>query len=417
MPMVRVLVQEPGGAAAFAGTTPARATWPAATMTTFHFLLTLLFGAALLGWLGLAAYVVGGRAAHDLRARRLAEAEARSSGRGLSRRALRRAALDASLAPHVSLLFAFEEAATVGTGQLVARAGRHRTELDKWRRIEALRILALVADPAALPLLELALRADEDVAAAAAAILGSLRSEAAAEVLAAAIGRSQLPDSKLSAYLDSYPLDVPGVVRRLACDRSPARRYRGVSLLARYIERGDARQLLCAAAGDVDADVRAAVAEALGSAGEGGIDELDALARDTAWFVRAHAARSLGARRYAELGAVVAPLLADESWWVRAAAKDALGELGPDAAAAVAPYLHSSDRFARNGAVEVLERIGHVDLVLVEAVAAPYDVLKQRAAQAIIAASADAYRAAVERATPELREALLVLVEPVGVAA
>ena len=386
-------------------------------MTTSHFLLALCFGATLLAWLGVAAYVVVGRAAHDLRARRLARARARLSGRGLSHRALRHAAGTPSLSREVSLAFALDAAATIGTPRLTARAGSHRTELGKWRRIEALRILALVDEVAAAPLLERALLADEDVAAATASILGGLGSETAARLLAAAIADSNVPDSRLAAQLDSFPRDIPDVVQVLATDSVAARRYWGVSLLSRYVDRADVRGRLCTAAADHNPNVRAAVAEALGAAPTDGLDELDALVRDDAWFVRVRAARALGARRSPTLAATVAPLLADESWWVRAAAKDALVSLGHEAAAAVVPSLHSSDEFARNGAVEVLERIGNVDVVLAEAAAAPYDPRKRSAAQAIAAASEEAFRAAVERAEPEARPTLLALVEPIEAAA
>ncbi len=386
-------------------------------MTGSHFFLTLCFGAAFLAWLGVSAYVVVGRAVYDLRGQRLARARARSSGRGLSSRALRRAVAAPSDSHAVSLAFAFEAAATVGTTRLTARAGSHRSELGKWRRIEALRILALVDEAAAAPLLERALLADEDVATATAAILGELGSDGAARLLAAAIADSNVPDSRLAAQLDSFQRDLSDIVLRLATDPVAARRYWGVSLLTRYVDRSDVRRCLCAAAADPNPDVRAAVAEALGSATTDGLNELDALVRDDAWFVRVRAARALGARHAPGLGATVAPLLADENWWVRAAAKDALTSLGPEAAAAVQRSLSSSDEFARNGAVEVLERIGHVDLVLAEAAAAPYDLRKRSAAQAIAAASEDAYRAAVERADPELRESLLDLVTPIEAAA
>ena len=387
-------------------------------MTGSHFLLTLCFGATLLAWLGVSAYVVVGRAAHDLRADRLAGARARASGRGLSHRALRHVAAAPSLSRDVSLAFALEAATTIGRSRLVAHAGAHRTERGKWRRIEALRILALVDEAEATPLLERALLADEDVAAATAAILGGLNSEAAARLLAAAIADSNVPDSRLAAHLDSFPLEIPQVVEALATDSSAARRYWGVSLLSRYADRPEVRRQLCAAATDRNPNVRAAVAEALGAAPSDGLEELDALVRDAAWFVRVRAARALGARRSPTLGAAVAPLLADESWWVRAAAKDALVSLGQEAAAAaVLPSLHSADEFARNGAVEVLERVGNVDAVLAEAAAAPYDPRKRRAAQAIVAASEAAYLAAVERAAPELQDFLLALVEPVGEAA
>ena len=388
-------------------------------MTGSHF-LTLCFGASLLAWLGVSAYVVVGRTAHDLRMRRLERARARVSGRGLSGRALRHAAAYPSLSQGVSLAFALEAAATTGTARLRARAGSHRTELGKWRRIEALRILALVDDDDAAPLLERALLADEDVATATAAILGELGSDAAARLLTAAIADSNVPDSRIAAHLDAFPRDVPDVVLSLSTDSDAARRYWGVSLLSRYLDRPNVRRRLCAAAADRNPNVRAAAAETLGAAPVAlpdGLEELEALVRDDAWFVRVRAARALGTRRAPKLGSTVTPLLADESWWVRAAAKDALVSLGPEAAAAVQPSLHSPDEFARNGAVEVLERIGNVDRVLAEAAAAPYDLRKRSAAQAIAAASENAYRAAVERAAPELRESLLALVTPIEAAA
>ncbi len=385
-------------------------------MATSHF-LTLVFGSTLLAWLGVASYVLGGRAVHDLRERRLARARDRVSGRGLSRRALRHAAGGPSMSPQISLAFALEAGVSIGVERLVARAGSHRTERGKWRRIEALRILSLVDEPTALPLLEQALRADEDVASATASILGGLSSEMAARVLAAGIADSNVPASRLAAHLDSYARDVPQVALALAADASGERRYWGVSLLSRYVARMNVRRRLCAAALDPEPNVRAAVAEALGAASQDGLAELDALVRDEMWFVRAHAARALGARRCPGLGEGVATLLTDESWWVRAAAKDALTSLGAAAAAAVSPYLRSGDEFARNGAVEVLERIGHVDFVLSEAAAAPYDSRKRQAAQAIAYASETTYRTAVERAAPELRETLLGLVEPIEQAA
>jgi HEAT repeat protein len=375
-------------------------------MTTPDLILTLACAAAFVAWLGVSGYLVAGRAVHDLRRRRLARA---ASGAGLSRRALLRAAADPSLPSELSRRLAFEAAATVGTTRLVGRAATHRTELGKWRRIEALRILALVDEKTALPLLERALRADEDIAAVAASILGRLRSEAAARVLAGALEDSNVPAHRLAAHLDAFARAIPEVVSDLASEPSATLRYWGATLLSRYACRDETLQQLCFAAADDDSNVRAAAAEALGRVGEGGLDVLRTLVRDPAWFVRAHAARALAARSAPMLGTTVAPLLADRNWWVRSAAKDALASLGGAAAAAVAPFLEDADAFARNGAVEVLERVGVVDAALEDAALAPHDAAKRAFAGAIIRASGAAYVAAIERATPELREPLLAL--------
>lgn len=377
---------------------------------TSHLSLTLVFGALFLGWLGLSAYAVGGRAAYDLRARRVAAARTSPGRRALSGRSIRRAARDAALPLEVAEALAFEAGANIGLERLRVQAASHRTELGKWRRLEALRILSVVDERSALPLLEDALRADEDLATAAAAVLGTMASVPAGRVLADAVGDATVPDSRLAGYLDSHPRDVADVVLGLAADPDSARRYWGVSLLTRHAGDPAALEQLRRAAADGEPDVRAAAAEALGSAPDGGIAELRALVADEAWFVRAHAARALGARRAPGAATAVAPLLADSNWWVRSSAKDALASFGRAAESAVASYLEHADAFARNGAAEVLERIGVVDVALAAAVDAPGDHGKRRYARAIAAASADAYGAALERAPEAMRQLLIDLV-------
>ncbi len=81
------------------------------------------------------------------------------------------------------------------------------------------------------------------------------------------------------------------------------------------------------------------------------------------WFVRAHAARALRDLE-GDTGPAVAALLADDSWWVRAAAKETL-EARPGAALEVLTgYLEHADEFARNGAAVVLQNTGVLDSLL-----------------------------------------------------
>ncbi len=79
---------------------------------------------------------------------------------------------------------------------------------------------------------------------------------------------------------------------------------------------------------------------------------------------RRHAARlpqSPAARRLPYL----VPLLADTSWWVREAAREALVAAGEHATvAAVEPALESDDPALRSGAALVLQDIGHVDALV-----------------------------------------------------
>ena len=60
----------------------------------------------------------------------------------------------------------------------------------------------------------------------------------------------------------------------------------------------------------------------------------------------------------------MAPLLADESWWVRAAAKETLSARHVGAPGVLVDYLGHPDEFARNGAAEVLQTIGAVDALI-----------------------------------------------------
>jgi len=58
------------------------------------------------------------------------------------------------------------------------------------------------------------------------------------------------------------------------------------------------------------------------------------------------------------------PLLGDSAWDVRLAAKESLVALGPAIWPEVSAQLDSPDRFARNGAAEVLQNIGLLDQLI-----------------------------------------------------
>jgi HEAT repeat protein len=93
---------------------------------------------------------------------------------------------------------------------------------------------------------------------------------------------------------------------------------------------------------------------------------------DPAPFVRSaalHALAQAGERtpdrtRRSALATTIAPALGDRDWSVRTAAKDALARLGPATWRVVAAQLSSDDRFARNGAAEVLQNLGVLDWTL-----------------------------------------------------
>ena len=85
---------------------------------------------------------------------------------------------------------------------------------------------------------------------------------------------------------------------------------------------------------------------------------------DTQPFVRAQASRTAVAIAGAGAASFVAPLLADESWWVREAAREALVGAGGDVAMVVAPLVDAGDAALRRGAALVLQDVGALDALV-----------------------------------------------------
>jgi HEAT repeat protein len=85
---------------------------------------------------------------------------------------------------------------------------------------------------------------------------------------------------------------------------------------------------------------------------------------DTQPFVRAQASRTAVAIAGVGAASFVAPLLADESWWVREAAREALVGVGSDVATVVAPLVDAGDPALRRGAALVLQDVGAVDALM-----------------------------------------------------
>jgi HEAT repeat protein len=257
--------------------------------------------------------------------------------------------------------------ATREARRLVRLAGsRPRTDWGRWRRIAALTRLTQ-AHHVAAPRLVRRAAADRDPVIAAAAIraLGDLGDHWAIELLLAAMRDGQAPRSRIAAQLERL---APGPGARLLAllgDPDPVVRFWGATLLAPYPELGQAS--LLGLTRDIDPNVRAAAVETLGGrSGDGVAEATFSLLQDPVWFVRVHAARAAGHVLGAAAAPALARLLAEERWWVRTAAKDALRGIGSDAVPALLPVLTDPDAFARNGAAEILQDIGFVDALVLE---------------------------------------------------
>ena len=283
-----------------------------------------------------------------------------------------------------------ETLSAAAADRLVRRVrSRPRTEWGRWRRVTALQRLERAHHPLVPQLVKLVLD-DEDprITAAALRTLGDIGDDWAIDILIDALRRGHGSRARVAAELEAL---APAPGRRLVAllrDWDPTVRFWAATLLRPYPDLADAT--LIELTWDQDPNVRAAVVETLGSR-SGSAVETALLARlgDNEWFVRVHAARAAGHVLGAEAAPSIVRLLADERWWVRTAAKDALRGLGSDAIPSLLSVLAHEDRFARNGTAEVLQDIGFVDSLALDN---PRSPLLER----IYAAGGERFRTAAE---------------------
>jgi HEAT repeat protein len=113
---------------------------------------------------------------------------------------------------------------------------------------------------------------------------------------------------------------------------------------------------------DPQPDLRARAAHALGQIGDpGSIPSLVGVLKDPAWPVRAMAARALGRIPGREALEPLSHALTDGQWWVRANAAEALKAKGEPGQRALLGVLDSSDAYAREQAVLMLQESGMLD--------------------------------------------------------
>jgi HEAT repeat protein len=284
------------------------------------------------------------------------------------------------------------------TERLVRRAGgRPRTEWGRWRRVAALQRLEQEHHPAVPRLIRPILDdADPMIAATAVRTLGDLGDEWAVDLLLDSLRRGPGQRSRLAAELERLA-PAPGArLLPLLRDWNPSVRFWAATLLRPYPLLGESP--LIELTWDPDPNVRAAAVETLGTrSGKAVGAALTARLDDSEWFVRVHAARAAGHVMGADAAPTIARLLADERWWVRTAAKDALRGMGSEAVPSLLSLVAHDDLFARNGAAEVLQDVGFVDFLALDN---PRSPLLER----IYAAGGERYREAAEaraEAVPE----------------
>ena len=229
---------------------------------------------------------------------------------------------------------------------------------------------------------------DQMIAAAAIRTLGDIGDEWAIDLLLDVLRHKHGQRSRIATELERLA-PAPGIkLLPLLRDRDPTIRFWGATLLRPYPELGEAT--LIELTWDRDPNVRAAAVETLGTrSGTAVGSALVARLDDGEWFVRVHAARAAGIVVGADAAPTITRLLADERWWVRTAAKDALRGIGADAVPSLLSMLGHDDLFARNGAAEVLQDVGFVDFLTLDN---PRSPLLER----IYEAGGERYREAAE---------------------
>ena len=208
-----------------------------------------------------------------------------------------------------------------------------------------------------------ALRGDElELRAASIVALGRLgeRHEWAIDGLIEALLQEEADVVRAATQLDRLAPRVGTRLLPLFGHPSGIVRLSAVRLLGRY--HALAAQHVPAMTADRSPKVRAAALETLRVTASGeALRRALALLDDPSPLVRAHACRTAGAIAPLSSATFVAPLLADLSWWVRDAAREALVAAGPDVAEALGPALESADEALRGVAALVMQDVGLVD--------------------------------------------------------
>jgi HEAT repeat protein len=218
-------------------------------------------------------------------------------------------------------------------------------------------------EPDARRVLEQGLRsADQDVRVASIAALGRLgdRHEWAIDYLIEGLTNGVENPVRVATQLDKLAPRPGSRLVPLLDHPAEGVRFYATRLLARY---GDlARNHVPDLTRDFSPYVRAAALETLRAVSSPealrcSLELLD----DPSPRVRAHAGLTASRIAGQTSAPFLAPLLGDESWWVREAARKALATAGPGVAAVVAPLLEHGDPTVRKGAALVLQDVGAVD--------------------------------------------------------
>lgn len=253
---------------------------------------------------------------------------------------------------------------------------RHRSS---WKRGRAAETLGILRDPGSTPALVEALADDEfDVRMRAAKALGAVGGEHARRALVGALtDENRWSVIRIADLLAEMGPQVVGELIEAFPAMGRASRIATIDLIAHIGDSG-ATPFLVARLDDLDRDIRARAAAALGRIGDQrAVSGLLAALQDAEWPVRSMAAKSLGDLNVVHAVPALTASLSDREWWVRSNAADALRRLGPTGVDALISALDGPDRFARDQALAMLESIGEIERRLAALVSTDERALKE----------------------------------------
>jgi HEAT repeat protein len=252
---------------------------------------------------------------------------------------------------------------------IVERYLRALATEKRWvRRAAAAEMLGWTGSPRAVPaLLEVALDAVGEpppVRAVALRSLERVRHPDAAPALIEALSSAEtwFPPRAAAALGRIGAGAVEPLVRELTDHARPAASRRWAASILGEIGDHRAVRPLHDAIGDVDPELRARAAKALGRLRDPSsvAPLLDSLLTDPSSFVRTAVARALGSLPARETVEFLARSLSDPEWWVRLRAVESLANLGSPARDALLGALHDRDPHVAREAARGLDRIGVV---------------------------------------------------------
>jgi len=204
---------------------------------------------------------------------------------------------------------------------------------------------------------------DEDVRGAALRALGRIRDSAAIPELIEALGASEsaLPQRVAEILIQFGDAAVAPLCAETRNPDSEVRRMWAAEILG-WLGNREASIPLIDALGDVNPEVRAKAAGALGKLSETRATDrlLEMLLSDPIPFVRTRVAQALGAIGQPRVVDHLLQVLKDPEWWVRVRAIEALEQIGKESVGPLLTALEDEDAEVRRRAATALERMGYV---------------------------------------------------------